>query len=147
MIAVDTNILVYAHRADSPYHEAATRALSALGTARWAIPWPCVHEFYAIVTHPKTKARMVNAEACTGCKICQRACPWEMMSFDDVADKATKCFLCDGNPECVQVCSTGALRYVPWRDMSRAVPIRQATLPVTKDYKTAGCSSCHDITQ
>jgi len=53
MIAVDTNILVYAHRADSPYHEAATRALSALGTARWAIPWPCVHEFYAIVTHPK----------------------------------------------------------------------------------------------
>ncbi len=99
----------------------------------------------AIVTHPKTKARMVNPEACTGCKICQRACPWEMMSFDDVADKATKCFLCDGNPECVQVCSTGALRYVPWRDLSRGVPIRQATLPVGKDYKTAGCGSCHDI--
>ena len=99
----------------------------------------------AIIADPKTKARRVDPEVCTGCHICQRACPWEMMSFDSVAKKATKCFLCDGNPECVQVCSTGALRYVPWRDMSRAVPIRQATLPVTKDYKTAGCGSCHTI--
>ena len=53
MIAVDTNILVHAHRADSPWHEAATRALSTLGAAGWAIPWPCVHEFYAVVTHPR----------------------------------------------------------------------------------------------
>ena len=21
--------------------------------SRWAIPWPCVHEFFAVVTHPK----------------------------------------------------------------------------------------------
>jgi toxin-antitoxin system PIN domain toxin len=53
MIAVDTNILVHAHRVDSPWHEAATEALGALGAARWAVPWPCVHEFYAVVTHPK----------------------------------------------------------------------------------------------
>lgn len=53
MIAVDTNILVHAHRADSPWHEAATKAFSTLGAARWAIPWPCVHEFCAVVTHPR----------------------------------------------------------------------------------------------
>jgi toxin-antitoxin system PIN domain toxin len=53
MIAVDTNILVHAHRIDSPWNEAAARALSMLGTGRWAIPWPCVHEFYAVVTHPR----------------------------------------------------------------------------------------------
>lgn len=55
MIAVDTNILVYAHREDSPWHEAACSRLSALaeGAARWAIPWPCLHEFLGIVTHPK----------------------------------------------------------------------------------------------
>ncbi len=55
MIAVDTNILVYAHREDSPWHEAALQALTELaeGTATWSIPWPCVHEFLAIVTHPK----------------------------------------------------------------------------------------------
>lgn len=53
MIAVDTNILVHAHRADSPWHAAATTALAALSGRRWAIPWPCLHEFLAITTHPK----------------------------------------------------------------------------------------------
>lgn len=55
MIAVDTNILVYAHRADNEWHETALRQLLTLteGQARWAIPWPCVHEFLAIVTHPR----------------------------------------------------------------------------------------------
>ena len=55
MIAVDTNILVYAHRADAEWHDQAARRLRALaeGRAPWAIPWPCVHEFLAIVTHPR----------------------------------------------------------------------------------------------
>jgi toxin-antitoxin system PIN domain toxin len=55
LIAVDTNLLVHAHRRDSPWFEPARQALRSLveGTATWAIPWPCVHEFLAIVTHPK----------------------------------------------------------------------------------------------
>ena len=55
MIAVDTNLLVYAHREDSSWHEAAYRKIAGLaeGRAPWAIPWPCVHEFIAIVTHPR----------------------------------------------------------------------------------------------
>lgn len=55
MIAVDTNILVYVHREDSPWHEPAYTRLSALAEGRtaWAIPWPCLHEFLAIVTHPQ----------------------------------------------------------------------------------------------
>ena len=55
MIAVDTNVLVYAHREDTPFHEAARRTLESLaqGPAPWAIPWPCIHEFLAIVTHPR----------------------------------------------------------------------------------------------
>ena len=55
MIAVDTNILVYAHREDSAWHRAALRAVTTLAEARgpWGIPWPCVHEFIAIVTHPR----------------------------------------------------------------------------------------------
>lgn len=55
MIAVDTNILVYAHRTDSPFHRPAVERLRAIaeGVAAWAIPWPCVHEFLAIVTHPR----------------------------------------------------------------------------------------------
>jgi len=55
MIAVDTNLLVYAHRADSEWHEPALHHLLGLaqGRERWAIPWPCLHEFLAIVTHPR----------------------------------------------------------------------------------------------
>src|ERR1700751_5074578 len=55
MTAVDTNILVYAHRRDSEWHTEAAQAVStlAVGPAAWAIPWPCVHEFLAIVTHPR----------------------------------------------------------------------------------------------
>jgi toxin-antitoxin system PIN domain toxin len=58
LIAVDTNILVYAHRADSPFHTAADACIASLaeGAANWAIPWPCLHEFLAIVTHPRIYA-------------------------------------------------------------------------------------------
>jgi hypothetical protein len=55
MIAVDTQILVFAHREDSPFHPAALAALTELaeGAAPWALPWPVVHEFLAIATHPR----------------------------------------------------------------------------------------------
>ena len=55
MIAVDTNLLVYAHREDSPWHTAAYKRIVTLaeGRASWAIPWPCIHEFLAVVTHPR----------------------------------------------------------------------------------------------
>jgi uncharacterized protein len=52
MIAIDTNILVYSHREDMPQHEAALQAMNLLGASGqpWAIAWPCVHEFLAVVT-------------------------------------------------------------------------------------------------
>jgi uncharacterized protein len=55
MIAVGTNLLVYSHRSDSPFHAAARELIEGLrlGPAAWAIPWPCIHEFLAMVTHPK----------------------------------------------------------------------------------------------
>ncbi|MFO7780591.1 MAG: VapC toxin family PIN domain ribonuclease, partial [Spirochaetia bacterium] len=55
MIAVDTNILVYSHREDSSFHGAALEAVRGLAesTSLWAIPWPVIHEFLAVVTHPR----------------------------------------------------------------------------------------------
>lgn len=55
MIAVDTNILVYAHRGESPFHAAALECMIDLaeGAALWAIPWPCVYEFIGVVTNPR----------------------------------------------------------------------------------------------
>jgi toxin-antitoxin system PIN domain toxin len=55
VIAIDTNILVYAHRTDSPHFPDASRRLKELAESRaaWAIPWPCLNEFYGVVTHPR----------------------------------------------------------------------------------------------
>lgn len=55
MTAVDSNLLVYAHREDSTWHAAAYVCLAGLaeGRAPWAIPWPCLHEFLAVVTHQR----------------------------------------------------------------------------------------------
>jgi toxin-antitoxin system PIN domain toxin len=55
VIAVDTNILVYAHREDSQWHDVAYARVAELAQDRapWAIPWPCLHEFLAITTHPR----------------------------------------------------------------------------------------------
>ena len=55
MIAVDTNLLVHAHRRDSRWHVPAVHTLESLAGGRdaWAIPWPCIHEFYAIATHAR----------------------------------------------------------------------------------------------
>jgi uncharacterized protein len=55
VIGLDTNLLVYAHRKDSSFHAPAAAIVRALAenSAPWAIAWPCIHEFFAIVTHPR----------------------------------------------------------------------------------------------
>lgn len=55
MIALDTNILVYADRRESPLHAKALAALRGLaeGAEAWAIPVFCVGEFLRVVSHPK----------------------------------------------------------------------------------------------
>ncbi|MFM8578864.1 MAG: TA system VapC family ribonuclease toxin [Planctomycetaceae bacterium] len=55
MIAVDTNVLVYANREESPLHAAALRALRHLaeGDEAWAIPIFCVGEFLRVISHDR----------------------------------------------------------------------------------------------
>jgi toxin-antitoxin system PIN domain toxin len=55
MIAIDTNVLVYAHRAETAHHNVALNHLTGLceNTQPWALPVPCLSEFFRVVTHPK----------------------------------------------------------------------------------------------
>lgn len=55
MIAVDTNILVYAHRQETQFHAKAYAVIETLAQGRepWGIPAPCIHEFLAITTNKK----------------------------------------------------------------------------------------------
>ncbi len=54
MIAVDSDLLVYAHRREADRHEHAFALIRQLAEGReeWGIPWLCLHEFFAISTHP-----------------------------------------------------------------------------------------------
>jgi uncharacterized protein len=54
VIAIETNLLIYAHREDSEFHGAAREVVDSMRhqSAPWAIPWPCIHEFIGIATHP-----------------------------------------------------------------------------------------------
>ena len=55
MIAVDSNILVYAHRAECAFHSQAFECVRSLaeGGQAWGIPVACLHEFLSIATNQK----------------------------------------------------------------------------------------------
>jgi toxin-antitoxin system PIN domain toxin len=55
VIAVDTNVLVYAHHSEAPRHRVALEALRSLaeGDAVWGLPVFVIGEFLRIVTHPR----------------------------------------------------------------------------------------------
>ena len=65
MIVVDTNVLVYAADADSPFH-AACRAWLERQRGRadaWYTTWPIVYEFLRVTTHPRVMRQPWSAPA------------------------------------------------------------------------------------
>lgn len=64
MNAIDTNILVYAHRADNPWHAKARRFLetSLVGNTSVGIPYHCLVEFFGIVTNPRIFKNPTSSE-------------------------------------------------------------------------------------
>ena len=54
MIAIDTNLLVYAHRSGLAEHRPARKAieLASRDGRGWGITQPSVAEFWSVVTHP-----------------------------------------------------------------------------------------------
>ncbi len=54
---------------------------------------------------------VVNEDRCVGCRICNAACPFGVISYSPQTGKAYKCDHCDGDPTCVRFCPTGALQY------------------------------------
>jgi len=58
MIAIDTNLLVYAHRSATSEHRLARRAIEqAAAQGRWGFAAACVAEFWAVATHPSSAGR------------------------------------------------------------------------------------------
>jgi hypothetical protein len=68
VIAIDTNLLVYAHRAGLPQHRAARRALerAAALSAGWGISQASLAEFWAVVTHRAASGRPSSGAEAAG---------------------------------------------------------------------------------
>lgn len=64
MIAVDTNILLYAHFRRFAEHARAREWLRSLaeGAVPWAVPVFCIGEFLRVATHPRVMDRPSNLE-------------------------------------------------------------------------------------
>jgi hypothetical protein len=63
MIALDATVLAHAVNRFVPGHPRAARLLEELvnGDRAWALPWPAVHEFLRLVSHPHVVARPLGA--------------------------------------------------------------------------------------
>lgn len=66
----------------------------------------------AISRAPATGAMVVDHDKCVACNLCHRYCPIHVVGVDATLKKSIKCDLCNGNPQCVQICPTGALQLV-----------------------------------
>lgn len=87
MIAIDTNILIYAHRGESPFHGKAIAALDKLAASGrpWGTVWQCIHEFAAVVTHPRIFQPPSTMDECLREITNWRECP----SFRCIAEGGT----------------------------------------------------------
>jgi toxin-antitoxin system PIN domain toxin len=64
LIAVDTNILIYAHQLNSVWQPRAQKILQELAASKntWCIPWPCIFEYLSVVTNPRIFTRPTPLE-------------------------------------------------------------------------------------
>ncbi|MEI6308720.1 MAG: 4Fe-4S dicluster domain-containing protein [bacterium] len=53
----------------------------------------------------------LDPETCIGCGTCVEACPFHAIWMDAKTEKAFKCDLCGGKPECVGYCLHDALKF------------------------------------
>jgi Fe-S-cluster-containing hydrogenase component 2 len=54
---------------------------------------------------------VLREDVCTGCGLCEDACPFDAIWIDEQTSVAVKCDLCDGAPVCVEYGPRGALSY------------------------------------
>jgi len=66
-----------------------------------------------ITKDPVTGLTIRNLDACIACRACQVACPFEASHYDYLREAVVNCDHCEGSPECVRYCPTGALQYGP----------------------------------
>lgn len=129
MTAIDTNILIYAHRKDAPKHDAARNCLRILAESRetWAIPWPCVHEFLAVVTNRRA---VLN-------------CPESIVDAGRDRRDSRLAWVTLSHPDLTLIGETTA----HWLYLKQILTASNVTGPVTHDARIAAICRQHGVTR
>ncbi len=93
----------------------------------------------AMSKEPGSGVVEIDRKACIDCSVCRKVCPFGAPSLDPGDGQVVLCDLCGGTPECVAVCSTGALEFADLEenriaDRRRGMgEIRKAVLDLEKE--------------
>ncbi len=77
----------------------------------------------AISINQTTGARVVDESLCVGCGYCADKCPQQTIKVVRSKMKSVKCDLCEGEPNCAQMCTTGAIKFYSWEQAEEALEI------------------------
>lgn len=72
---------------------------------------PCIDacQFNALKRDHTSGVIRVESDSCTSCGLCVDACPYGGITLHPVLQKPLVCDLCDGIPQCIEVCLPGAI--------------------------------------
>ena len=75
-------------------------------------PCEAVCPVNAISRAEDTGAMLIDDDTCIGCRMCINACPFGAPTVRPETRKVVKCDLCYGDTQCVEFCSTKAIKYM-----------------------------------
>jgi anaerobic dimethyl sulfoxide reductase subunit B (iron-sulfur subunit) len=85
---------------------------------------------------------LINPANCTGCRDCERACPYDALAFDESTGRMTKCDLCQDlltlgqNPVCVDACLMRAIEIGDLEELRARYGNVDAVKPVPEGHLT-----------
>ncbi len=86
----------------------------------------------AISRDPQTGVIRIDPDLCISCKTCRSVCPYAGPVYSATEKQVVLCDLCDGEPACVGICPTDALRFAACTPAESAAAMAEARKHLVK---------------